>query len=107
MASCVRTRGYGLGILPRQLCVPRRHPELVSVRWRPVDEEPDVVVHCSRDHLGNIEVGFGPGFGIPHSPDPQDFLPDSARGAAGILAELQVARGHGPTLSMSPPTVRV
>src|SRR3989454_5980345 len=107
MASRVRTRGYCLGILPRQLCVPEGHLELVSIRWRSVDEEPDVVVHCSRDHLGRIEVGLGPGFGIPHSRDPQDFLPDSARGVARILAELQVARGHGPTLSMGPPTVRV
>src|SRR5437879_13783636 len=107
MASRIRTRWYRLGILPRQLCVPGRHLELVSGGWRPVDEEPDVVVHCSRDHLGRIEVGLGPGFGIPHSRDPQDFLPDSPRGVAGILAELQVARGHGPTLSMGPPTVRV
>src|SRR2546428_4963234 len=107
MASRIRTRGYRLGILPRQLCVPGRHLELVSGGWRPVDEEPDVVVHCSRDHLGRIEVGLGPGFGVPHSRNPEDFLPDSPRGVAGILAELQVARGHGPTLSMGPPTVRV
>src|SRR5438132_13903359 len=107
MASRIRTRWYRLGILPRQLCVPGRHLELVSGGWRPVDEEPDVVVHCSRDHLGRIEVGLGPGFGVPHSRNPEDFLPDSPRGVAGILAELQVARGHGPTLSMGPPTVRV
>src|SRR5712692_9135854 len=107
MAPRVRGRRHFPGILPRQFRIPWRHPDLVLVRRRPIDEETDVVVNFSGDHFRRIEIDLGPGLGIPQALNPEGSRPDPAGGVARILAEPQMARGHGPTPSMSPAAVRI
>src|SRR2546426_9358780 len=93
--------------MPRQFSLPGGDADLIFLRRRPVNEEPDVVVSFPGDHLGRKEFLRGPGFGIPHPANPEGFLPDPPGRGAGILAEFQVRRRYGPSFPVIPPAIGV
>src|SRR3989442_14225589 len=100
MAPRVHGRWQGPRIQVRQFRIPRRDLELVLFRRRPVDEEPEVVVHLSRGHFGRIENYLRSRLGEPEAQKSPDFLANPPPGFPPIRAEIQGGAGDCPPPSM-------